>query len=106
MKELNTKKILIHTILSGILLLAIACQTTIIRVEGQMEVDESRTPDAQEQYESVVLGIVELSEPMEAHCQTATDKVVMRMDPMDSLIHFFLGGVYSTRTISVYCLSN
>ncbi len=75
-----------------------ACQT--------VEVDLGKAADSASQTRaqaSLGLGIYELSPPMALDCPAGAGRVVIRRTPVDFLIHFFAGGIYTRYTAEGWC---
>ncbi|MBP9889448.1 MAG: hypothetical protein KBF93_24340 [Leptospiraceae bacterium] len=120
---MNYKKI---TLLLFTLLLILNCGKTIIKLNDPASKQEGIEPDYKKKYASNWIGLQEYSKPVtpnkpqafrstwftskaekEQHinpvCANNVDTVVIYPDFVDSAIHFFLGGITSTRTVLIYC---
>ena len=90
-----------------IIFLFFSCQTTVIQFQ-KGEVDGS-APDFSQQYASMWLGIQEKSKPEKIPCkrigrrEQQVKQAVFRRTPMDALLHFLIGGIYTRRTVEVKC---
>ncbi len=79
------------------------CQTTTIVFDTVKPAPLKLLPDNERRYASMALGIYELSKPETATCSDVPAKVVIRRNVVDALIHATIGGIYTTRSIEVYC---
>lgn len=103
------------------------CGKTIIKVNNPTRVIEStEQPDYHKRYFTNFDGFQEYSRPvtpnkpqsfrstwftskaeLEKHknpvCEKDVDTVVLYHDFVDSIIHFFIGGITSSRSIQIYC---
>lgn len=54
-------------------------------------------------YGSVVFGYFEVTNPVATPCNYETKSIVMQKEFLDGVIHFFIGGIYTTRMVYIYC---
>jgi hypothetical protein len=56
-------------------------------------------------FASVGLGIYPISRPVHPVCSQGQilDYVAFEMDLLDSVLHFVIGGIYTSRKVRVYC---
>lgn len=54
-------------------------------------------------YVSLGFGIYEYSEAIEPSCGQNVNKIIFKRDWLDFTIHWFLGGIYSARSIYIHC---
>ncbi len=87
--------------LFAISLLALAsCQTYVVEFENGTPTAEPAHKQAQV---SMWLGIKEWTAPLEVSCPRGPARVVIRRSPVDFLIHWGIGGVYTRYTAEGYC---
>lgn len=73
--------------------------TTLVDVRSSAE-----KPTATTKTYSYVLGYFELGQPAEAICpEGKLTKVEIKRNVMDSIIHFLIGGIVTSRTQDIYC---
>ncbi len=84
----------------GILVLS-HCQTTIIQINPSSE--PMIQPTGKVRYGSAAFGYIDISKNYESPCGQNVNQVVIRRDWLDSVIHFAIGGIYTTRSVEVYC---
>ncbi|WP_425268830.1 LIC_10461 domain-containing protein [Leptospira barantonii] len=60
-------------------------------------------PDKRNKQANTLFGIYALSDIEEASCENFPGEVKMVTTIPDSIIHFFAGPVYTTKTVEVYC---
>lgn len=61
-------------------------------------------PTASTKTYSYVLGYFELGKPAEAICpEGKVTKIEIKRNVVDSIIHFLIGGIVTSRTQDVYC---
>lgn len=77
------------------------CQTTVIQINPSSE--QTAQPTGKVRYGSAVLGNIDITKNYESPCGQNVNKVVIRRDLIDSIIHFAIGGIYTTRSVEVYC---
>ncbi len=85
---------------------AAACQTTVLHFvppENRGRSLKDREPALSETHVSLGLGIYEYSKSPQNPCPDSLESIVIRRDWLDATIHFFVGGVYTTRRIEFYC---
>jgi hypothetical protein len=108
------------------MLLTLNCGKTIIKLNNPTKSTIDSQPDYKKRYVSNFVGFQEYSKPVtpnkpqsfrstwfttkaeyEQHtnpvCANNVDMVVMYPDFLDSIIHFFLGGITSSRSVLIYC---
>ncbi|MDH5655561.1 MAG: hypothetical protein OEZ34_06605 [Spirochaetia bacterium] len=58
-----------------------------------------------EKFPSMWFGIKALKKPVEPSCaeEQKVEKVIYKTDLLDNVIHFLIGGIYTRRTIEIYC---
>ncbi len=86
--------------LLAVAFLTASCQTFIIDFENGNPVQEPSQKQAQA---SLWLGIQEFSAPMAVACPRGPAKIVIKRTPLDFLIHFTIGGVYTRISAAAYC---
>ncbi len=92
-------------ILSASLVIAVfaSCQTVEYKIAGQASANPQQ--GLNQNYASLGLGIVELSKPQPPQCsEKGVATVQVKMTAVDSIIHFFTGGIYTSRHITVQCV--
>ena len=80
------------------------CQTTEIILEQEgAEIDVDEAPiNEQHKYVSLALGVYEYSKAIEPACSNV-QKILIKRNIPDAVFYFFLGGIYTPRTIYLYC---
>jgi len=81
-------------------LLSLGCnQATLIDKKSTAE----KPSDSNRTY-SYVMGYYEFGAPREAVCpEGKLTRVEIKRNVVDSIIHFFVGGIVTTRTQEIYC---
>lgn len=102
------------------------CGRTIVQVTKVAEENPNQKHDYKKSYVSLWMGFKELSKPVtpnqiqeinktdrfftykykvptEPVCSKNVQKVVLYMDFWDSFIHGWIGGIYSSRSLLIYC---
>lgn len=109
-KITNYKKYLSQALIALVLAGAVSCHTTIIETNPQSPegpenqvAEDGKAPDYEETYISLGLGIYEYSEPDYVPCPGGVKSVKMERNVLDTVIHFFVGGIYTTRHVQVVC---
>lgn len=82
------------------LLFAVSCQTIVFDFENGRPAE---APAQKQTQASLFMGIKELSDPVAVSCPKGPSKIVIRRTPVDFIVHFLIGGVYTIRTAEVYC---
>lgn len=77
------------------------CQTTVIQINPSSE--PMIQPSGKVRYGSAAFGYIDVTKNYESPCGQNVNQVVIRRDWLDSLIHFAIGGIYTTRSVDVYC---
>lgn len=77
------------------------CQTTVIKINPSSEPIKEATGKVR--YGSAVFGNIDITKNYESPCGQNVNQVVIRRDFLDSLIHFAIGGIYTTRSVEVFC---
>lgn len=88
-----------------IVFIFLQCHTTVIRLKNS-DIDKKELELKQNQTHqiSLALGYYEFSEPMKSTCgKEKTNAVVIHRDWKDKIIHILIGGVYSTKSVSIVC---
>jgi len=82
-----------------------SCQTTTVVFNENEPLPMPEQLNVQQRYSSLALGIIELSDPQTTTCppEKNVSRVVVHRGFIDLLIHASIGGIYTTRTIEVYC---
>lgn len=78
-----------------------SCQTYVVDFENPSPL---AVPDYQQSQASMWLGIKEVSAPLKVECAEGPARIVVRRSPMDFLVHFLVGGVYTRYTAEGYCV--
>lgn len=52
---------------------------------------------------SVIAGLINVSEPANLDCPGGLESVTVRRSAFDATLHFFIGGLYTARTVDVAC---
>lgn len=92
-----------------LMLISAGCQTTVLHFEPpateteQLASNPEQEPTLSVNYVSLGLGIYEFSKSPKIPCPNQIQKIVISRNWLDATIHFFVGGVYSTRRIDFYC---
>jgi len=86
------------------LLFLVQCQTSVVNF-GQPGVGDEPTAAVDQRYGSVIAGLIPVSSPAEHSCDQNPRRVVITRDWIDFAIHFWVGGIYTTRTVELYCAS-
>lgn len=96
------------TIVCGIFLTA--CHSTVIihkeTAKPLSSVHAPPPPDKRNRQANTLFGIYALSDIEEASCENLPGEVKMVTTIPDSIIHFFAGPVYTTKTVEIYCPYN
>lgn len=80
--------------------------TVIVHKENSRPLSSIHTPPGKRNKQAnTFFGIYSLSDSEEASCQDLPGEVKMVRTIPDTLIHFFAGPFYTTRTVEVYCSS-
>lgn len=87
-----------------------SCYTTNIRLQKQpisqnSEQNEKKVPEQSVNFISLGFGIYAKTAPVRPVCNQGQvlDHATFEMTVLDSIIHFTVGGIYSTRHVRVYC---
>lgn len=84
-----------------------SCHQVIIKLEPGLQmssVPPTVKPDNPDtSYSSVALGIIEYSKPVQAKCDKGVKFVKIERSIIDCILHFFIGGFYTTRSVMVFC---
>lgn len=81
------------------------CHTTVKKFKNSELVGKSTDLNQNKITQvSWVFGIYEYSDPAKSNCpKDKTKAIVIHRDWNDKAIHFLIGGIYTTRKISVIC---
>jgi len=79
-----------------------SCQTIEIEIDPRSYPAEAMEHESKRRG-SWVFGLLETGTPLEPNCAAGASKAVIRRDAVDFAIHFFVGGIYTTRSVSVEC---
>lgn len=77
-----------------------SCQTIVIDFENGTPAQEPQQKQAQA---SMWLGLQEVSNPVSVNCTRGPAKIMAKRTPLDFLIHFAVGGVYTQISVAAYC---
>lgn len=77
------------------------CQTTVIQISPSSE--PLGKPTSKVRYGSAAFGYIDVTKNYESPCGQNVNQIVIQRDWVDSLIHFAIGGIYTTRSVDVYC---
>lgn len=91
-------------LLTALLIVLSACQTSVVTF-GEPMVGDPNEPAFVQRYGSVVAGILAISSPQRHSCDNTPRRVVITRDWIDMAIHFWIGGLYTTRSVKLYCAS-
>ena len=90
---------MIHRTILCFMIVFMSCQTTVLNFAPS----QGAEPTQSTAYGSMLVGIFEVSDPPEIPCPGQVRKIVITRNAWDFLLHFFLGGIYTTRRIRIYC---
>lgn len=80
------------------------CQTTEIIFSNNIANEAPDRKETEKQtYASLGLGIYEYTKPKEASCGNDVEKLIIKRNAVDATIYFLIGGIYTQRSIYVYC---
>jgi hypothetical protein len=89
-------------VLSAACCLLTACHQLTIHGAGQPEAARTVAEHSANQG-SVVAGLITVSDPARADCADGLERVTIRRGPLDTVVHIFVGGIYTSRTVEVRC---
>lgn len=92
-------------LLIGIFFFCFDCHTTVIKMkEAEFSRDKFNLSQNDVNQVSVVFGYYEYSKPVKSNCaQGKTKAIIFHRDWRDKLAYFFIGGIYSSKSVSVLC---
>lgn len=100
-------KIGVEIALFASLLATGGCHTTEITFDRNLnrnEGDSGLKADRTLSHASLGFGIYEYTRPETVSCSSAPpEQITIEMDPVDAIVHFFIGGIYTARKIHIYC---
>ncbi|MCW7462161.1 LIC_10461 domain-containing protein [Leptospira limi] len=81
------------------------CHTTVIKIQkSELDINKMELKQNQTHQASLVFGYTEVSDPSKSNCRNEKTKaIVLHRDWKDKLIHVLIGGIYSSKSISIYC---
>ena len=100
------KKIFISLVLVLFVTAGANCHKTTIKVKPQQHPDYIREAKLEKKvrYKSLFLGVKELSTAEPEQCpENRAETVIIKRDLIDSVIHVLIGGVFTTRSVELYC---
>lgn len=50
-----------------------------------------------------LVGMIENFKPPEIHCKEGKPQILIQRNLMDSFLHWTIGGIYTRRTVQVFC---
>lgn len=78
------------------------CQTTVIQINPGVEITNA-VPEQKKRYGTVGFGYFDITKENESKCGQNVRKVVIQRDWLDCVIHTLIGGIYTSRSVEVYC---
>ena len=78
------------------------CQTTVIQIQPGVEIANA-SPNQKKRYGTIGFGYIEVNKQNPSNCGQNVRKVVIQRDWLDCIIHTLIGGIYTTRSVDVYC---
>ncbi|PKA06368.1 hypothetical protein CH375_00165 [Leptospira ellisii] len=83
-----------------------ACHNTTLQVSHTKEFDipaQNAVPEDEFKQGGFLAGLIEAFSAPEAKCASGKPIIQIRRDFMDNVIHWTIGGVYTRRTVRIFC---
>ncbi|TGK34396.1 hypothetical protein EHQ12_16775 [Leptospira gomenensis] len=82
------------------------CHNTTLQISHTKEFDipaQNEIPNEEFKQGGLLAGLIETFSSPEAKCASGKPLIQIRRDFMDNLIHWTIGGVYTRRTVRIFC---
>lgn len=86
--------------------ISLGCMNTIVYYKKPTDDPKAKIKENKNvRYQSVGLGMYELKKPVtpNSDCKNGVDHIHIQRDWLDSITHFLIGGLYTSRSIKLYC---
>jgi hypothetical protein len=90
------------TLFAILITLLTNCQTVVIQINPGVEI-KNAAPNQKKRYGTVGFGYIDITKDNDSACGQNVRKIVIERDWLDCIVHFFIGGLYTTRSVDVYC---
>lgn len=83
-------------------LFLINCHVLVVDMENKRYYPQTNH-EVSQKYGTMIWGKFEVSKPREVSCNNGIRSIVIQRSVIDFIIHYFIGGIYSTRSIEADC---